>query len=252
MKLLLKISFLGTYYNGYQVQPSVPTVQQKLNEGAKRIFGYDCDIVGCSRTDSGVHANEFFVAVSKKGERGLDYTVPLASVPLALNSVLPDDISVLEAKEVEDSFHPRYDVKYKEYIYKIWNSPIKDPFLADRAYHIPQRIEDGDVERMCEAAKYFCGQHDFAAYMAQGSKIVDTHRTVKYAEVKREGDLIIFKVAADGFLYNMVRIMCGTLLLVARGKIAPEDIQKITESKCRENAGMTVPACGLYLNKVEY
>lgn len=252
MKLLLRISFLGTYYNGYQVQPDKPTVQQKLNEAASRIFGFDCDIVGCSRTDSGVHANEFFVCVSKKGENSLDCTVPERSVPLAFNSVLPNDISVLEAKMVEDDFHPRYDVKYKEYIYKIWNNPIKNAFAYDRAYHVPQVYSDEIIDKMNSAAKNFCGKHDFASFMAQGSKIVDSIREVKYAEVCKEGDFIVFKVAADGFLYNMVRIMCGTLLLVAQGKIEPEDIKNIIESKNRKNAGTTVPACGLYLNKVEY
>ena len=252
MKLLLKISFVGTKYNGYQVQLDKPTVQREMNDTAYRIFGFDCDIVGCSRTDSGVHANEFFVCVSKKGENSLDCTIPMDKVPLAFNSVLPDDISVIEAKMVENEFHPRYDVKYKEYIYKIWNNPIKNPFYADRAYHIPQRYSDEIIEKMNEAAKRFCGKHDFCAYMAQGSKIVDTTREIKYAEVCRVGEQIIFRVAADGFLYNMVRIMTGTLLLVAQGKIDPCDIDRITESKDRKNAGSTVPACGLYLNRVEY
>ena len=153
---------------------------------------------------------------------------------------------------VEGEFHPRYDVRYKEYIYKIWNNPIKNPFYANRAYHIPQVYSDEVIEKMNEAAQFYCGKHDFASYMAQGSKIVDANRTVKYAQVYREGDFIVFKVAADGFLYNMVRIMTGTLLLVAQGKIEPCDIEKITESKDRKNAGSTVPACGLYLNKVEY
>lgn len=252
MKLLLKISFLGTNYNGYQVQPDKPTVQQKLNDAAKRIFGFDCDIVGCSRTDSGVHANEFFVCVSKKGENELECTVPERSVPLAFNSLLPDDISVIEGKMVESDFHPRYGVKYKEYVYKIWNNPIKNPFWSDRAYHIGHPYSDDAVEKMNEAAQHLCGKHDFCSYMAQGSKIVDTCREVKYASVTREGDMIIFKVAADGFLYNMVRIMCGTLLLVAQGKIEPSDIDEITEAKDRSRAGATVPACGLYLNKVEY
>ena len=252
MKLLLKISFLGTNYNGYQVQPDKPTVQRELNDAAMKIFGFDCDIVGCSRTDSGVHANEFFVCVSKKGDNSLDCTIPMDKVPLAFNSVLPNDISVLEARTVDDEFHPRYDVKYKEYIYKIWNNPIKNPFFADRAYHIPQIYSDDTVAKMNEAAQFFCGKHDFAAYMAQGSKIVDSNRNVKYAQVYREGEFIVFKVAADGFLYNMVRIMTGTLLLVAQNKISPCDIEKITESKERKNAGSTVPACGLYLNKVEY
>jgi tRNA pseudouridine38-40 synthase len=252
MKLLLKISFLGTNYCGYQVQPDKPTVQRELNEAASRIFGFDCDIVGCSRTDSGVHANEFFICVSKKGDNEIDCTIPMKNVPLAFNSVLPDDISVLEARMVENDFHPRYDVKHKEYVYKIWNNPIKNPFYADRAYHVPQLYSDETVEKMNSAAQYLCGKHDFCSYMAQGSKIVDTNREIKYASVVREGDFIIFKVAADGFLYNMVRIMTGTLLLVAQGKIEPEDIQKITESKNRKNAGATAPACGLYLNKVEY
>lgn len=252
MKLLLKICFLGTNYCGYQVQPDKPTVQRELNEASKRIFGFDCDVVGCSRTDSGVHSNEFFICVSKKGENCLDCTIPMDKVPFAFNSVLPDDISVLEARMVDSEFHPRYDVKHKEYIYKIWNNPIKNPFLSDRAYHIPQKYSDEAIEKMNEAAAYFCGKHDFCAYMAQGSKIVDTTREIKYAQVYCDGDLIIFKVAADGFLYNMVRIMTGTLLLVAQGKIEPCDIKKITESKDRKNAGSTVPACGLYLNKVEY
>lgn len=252
MKLLLRISFVGTSYNGYQVQPDKPTVQREMNEAAKRIFSFDCDIVGCSRTDSGVHANEFYVCVSKKGENMLDCTIPMEKVPLAFNSALPDDISVIDAKLVEDEFHPRYDVKYKEYIYKIWNTPIKNPFLAGRVYHIPQRYSDETIARMNEAAGYFCGKHDFSSYMAQGSKIVDTVRNVKYAQVYREGDLVVFRVAADGFLYNMVRIMVGTLLLVAQGKIEPCDIEKITDGKDRKNAGSTAPACGLYLNKVEY
>ncbi len=252
MKLLLKISFLGANYNGYQVQPDKPTIQQSLNEASSRIFGFDCDIVGCSRTDSGVHANEFFVCVSKKGENGLNCTIPMKNVPLAFGSVLPDDIAVLEAKLVENEFHPRYDVKYKEYIYKIWNSPVKNPFLSDRTYHIPQVYDDTIIEKMNIAAQYYCGKHDFSAFMAQGSKIVDTNRDVKYASVYREGELIVFKVAADGFLYNMVRIMVGTLLLVAQGKTEPKDIQSIIDSKDRKNAGSTVPACGLYLNKVEY
>ena len=252
MKLLLKISFLGTNYNGYQVQPDKPTVQRELNEAALKIFGFECDVVGCSRTDSGVHANEFYVCISKKGENALECTIPMKNVPLAFNSVLPDNISVLEAKIVENDFHPRYDVKHKEYIYKIWNNPIKNPFYADRSYHIPQEYSDETIEKMNLAAQYFCGKHDFVSYMAQGSKIVDTNRDVKYASVYREDGFIVFKVAADGFLYNMVRIMTGTLLLVAQGKIEPCDIEKITESKNRKNAGSTVPACGLYLNKVEY
>lgn len=252
MKLLLKISFLGMGYCGYQVQPDKPTVQRALNEASARLFGFECDVVGCSRTDSGVHANEFFVCISKKGSGSIECTIPLCSVPVAYNSVLPPDIAVLSASEVADEFHPRYDVKYKEYVYKIWNSELKNPFLADRAYHVPTPYSDGAIARMNEAAQKFCGEHDFSAFMASGSKIVDTRRNVMHASVKRDGDMVIFKVAADGFLYNMVRIMTGTLLLVGSGKIEPSDIERIIESGDRRRAGATAPACGLYLNRVVY
>lgn len=252
MKLLLKISFLGTSYNGYQVQPTRPTVQGSLNEAALRIFGHECDVVGCSRTDSGVHANEFFACISKKGENSLDCSIPLPNVPLAFNSVLPDDISVISAASVENEFHPRYEVKFKEYEYLVWNSPIKNPFMFDRAHHVPQTISDADVAKMNSVAAELCGRHDFASFMAQGSKIVDTVRDVKYVSVTKEGDLLIFRIAADGFLYNMVRIIVGTLLLVPQGKLNTGDITKIIDKKDRRFAGSTAPACGLYLNKVEY
>ena len=252
MKLLLKISFLGTNYNGYQVQPDKPTVQRELNEASKRIFGFDCDVVGCSRTDSGVHANEFFVCVSKKGENSLNCTIPMDKAPLAFNSVLPDDISVLEVGMVEDEFHPRYDVKYKEYIYKINNAPVRDPFLEGRAWHYPRVLDDKAVESMNAAAAKYIGTHDFSAFMAQGSNVSTTVRTVAFASVVKMGNEITFRVAADGFLYNMVRIMTGTLIAVGEGKITPDDIEKIIESRDRSNAGMTAPAQGLYLNKVIY
>ena len=252
MKIFLNISYVGSAYCGYQVQKNGVSIQQKLNEAAKALFGFDCDIVGCSRTDKGVHANMFCACVTQRGCDSIASTIPENSLPIAFNSYLPGDISVRSARYVSSEFHPRYDVKYKEYVYKIWNAPIKNPFEADRAYHIPQKYSEETVAKMNEGASYFCGKHDFASYMAQGSKIVDTNREVKYASVYKDGDFIIFKVAADGFLYNMVRIMTGTLLLVAQGKIEPCDIEKITESKNRKNAGATAPACGLYLNKVEY
>ena len=123
MKILLRLSFLGTNYCGYQVQPNGVTVQQKLNEATRDLFGYDCDIIGCSRTDSGVHANEFCVTVTKRKENHLDTTIPVNKIPQALSVRLPEDISVISAEEVDEEFHPRYDVKYKEYVYKIWNRP---------------------------------------------------------------------------------------------------------------------------------
>ena len=252
MKVLLHLSYLGTNYCGYQVQPNGVTVQQKLNEAAKQLFGYDCDIVGCSRTDSGVHANEFCATVTKKKENSLCTNIPTEKIPQALTHWLPEDISVFAAEEVGEDFHPRYDVKYKEYVYMIWNSPVRDPFTQGRAWHCPKRIDDEGIERMKRAAAQYVGKKDFCSFMAADSKVEDTVREVFEAEVEREGNLITFRVRADGFLYNMVRIFVGTLIDVAYGKLEPEDIPKIIEQKDRRAAGSTAPPHGLYLNKVEY
>ncbi len=252
MKLFVKISYRGTNYAGYQIQKNAPTVQKAMNEAALALFGYECDIVGCSRTDSGVHANEFCAVISAKGTDRLDTAIDPRNIPLALGAHLPDDISVREAKWVDGNFHPRYDVKYKEYVYRIWNRPEKNPFVPDMCYHYHKPINDATLDKMNKAASRFCGEHDFITYMAKGGNDKDTVRRVEYATVTREGDFIEFRVAANGFLYNMVRIMMGTLLAVAEGKISPNDIDAITESKDRRRAGITAPACGLFLNKVIY
>lgn len=252
MKILLNISYVGTAYCGYQVQKNAVTIQQRLNEAASALFGFECDIVGCSRTDRGVHANMFCATVAQKGCDGIQSSIPESSLPQAFNSYLPKDISVKSARYVEDGFHARYDVKYKEYIYKLYDSPIPDPFLSDRVWSYPRPISDEALENMNRAAEYFVGKYDFSAFMATGSKITDAVREVVYAKVERQGGIIEFRVRADGFLYNMVRIMMGTLVAVAEGKIAVEDILEIIASRDRSRAGMTAPAEGLYLNRVEY
>lgn len=252
MKLFITVSYRGTNYAGYQIQKNASTVQQKLNEAAKAIFGFDCDIVGCSRTDSGVHANEFCATVAEKGKNSIETKISTKSLPLALCAHLPEDISVREARWVESEFHPRYDVKYKEYLYRIWNRPERNPFMPDMCLHYPHVISDDTLREMDRAAKFFCGEHDFISYMAKGGNDQDTVRDVKYASVTRNGDFVEFRVAANGFLYNMVRIMTGTLLAVAENKISADDIKDITESKDRLRAGITAPASGLFLNRVIY
>lgn len=255
MKLFLKISFKGTAYKGYQVQNNAVTVQKMLNDAALKIFGFDCDIVGCSRTDSGVHANEFCVTVAKKGLSCLEHSIPASKIPIAFNSVLPEDIAVNFAENVDDDFHARYNVKYKEYVYRMWNGQVKNPFLHDTAYDLPFEISAEGIEKMNDAAQCFVGKHNFTSFMAQGSKITDAVRTVFYAKVSMDPNdkrLIIFTVAADGFLYNMVRIMVGTLVDVARGNIKPYDIDSIITAENRRCAGATAPSHGLFLNKVSY
>jgi len=252
MKLVLKISFLGTNYCGYQVQPNGISVQQKLCEAVKSLFGFECDVCGCSRTDSGVHANDFCISINEKGKNHLDTQVSLYSIIRALNSYLPDDIVVKSAEWAEDSFHPRYSVKYKEYIYRIYNAEVRSPFEIGRSYYYPKFIDDVAIEKMNIAAKSFIGLHNFKAFMASGSNITDTKRNVLDCKIFREGDIVIFSVSADGFLYNMVRIMAGTLIEVSEGKINCDSISDIILSFDRRRAGRTLPACGLYLNKVVY
>ncbi len=252
MKILLTLSYLGADFCGYQIQPKGRTVQGELNAAAKALFGFDCDVTGCSRTDTGVHANTFCATVTKRGERSIETTVDIGRIPLALNAHLPCDIAVKNAEWVSEEFHPRYDVEYKEYVYRIYNFPTRDPMESGRSWHIPYALDGEALDKMNRAAASFVGKHDFSAFMASGSTVESTVRDVKYAEVKRDGDVIVFKVAADGFLYNMVRIMTGTLVDVARGKISADGISAIIESRDRRLAGMTAPAEGLYLNKVVY
>ena len=243
MKYLLKLSYLGTAYSGFQVQPNGDTVQGRLCDAGKTLFGVDCAVTGCSRTDSGVHAKEYYATLEKHG--GAD--IPAEKLPRAINTYLPKDISVMAAETVDDGYSVRRHVTGKEYEYLILNSPVGDPFLLGRAYHYPHPL---DIFKMNEAAKHFVGRHDFAAFMASGSSIADTVRTVTDCHVERDGDRVKIYMSADGFLYNMVRITVGTLIEVSEGKIAPCDIEKIIKSKDRTLAGRTAPAEGLYLGKV--
>lgn len=252
MKLFLKISYLGTAYSGYQAQKNGVAVQQMLNQATAKLFGHECDICGCSRTDKGVHANEFCLTVCERGKDYLSTTVPDDSIVRALNVYLPDDISVLSAEWRDADFHARYCVKSKEYIYRIYNAQVRSPFEQGRSLHYPRYLDDAALDRMKCAAKYLEGTHDFTSFMAAGSKITDCKRTIYKTEIICNGDVIVFSVSADGFLYNMVRIIVGTLLEIAEGKKEPEDISKILAARNRTLAGRTAPAEGLYLNKVIY
>ena len=252
MKLFITLSYIGTDFCGYQAQKDKRTVQSELNRACFELFGYECDITGCSRTDSGVHANMFCATVTKKGCQSIFTELSIEKIPLALNAHLPPDISVFDAEFKSEGFHPRYDVKYKEYIYRIYNSRLRSPFEEGRAWQIPYSFTDIDIERMNEASQLFVGEHDFEAFMAQGSNVDSTVRNILYAGVERKDDIITFRVSADGFLYNMVRILTGTLIDIGRGKISPEEIEDIILSRDRARAGATAPAHGLYLNKVVY
>ncbi len=247
MKYFAKIRYLGTNFSGFQVQPDKRTVQGELSAAADAVFGVPCRVTGCSRTDGGVHANEFCLTIENEGG-----TIPAEKLPLAIARFLPQDISLFYAKECDDAFHPRYDAVGKEYLYRILNTKVQNPFETCRAWFLPRIISDEGLARIKEASKYILGEHDFSAFMAAGSDTADAVRTVDYINIERNGDIIEFRIHANGFLYNMVRIIIGTLTEVAFGRFNPEDIRTIIKSRQRSCAGMTAPPDGLYLNRVDY
>ena len=243
MTVKVKVAFDGTDFCGSQVQPNLRTVFGEFQKALTTVVKDAADIKGCSRLDSGVHAKCFYF--SFKTEKQLD----LRKFPLGLNANLPMDIRVIEASEESDDFHARYSAKGKEYTYYIKNNHIDDPFTSRYYYKFPQKL---DAEAMNKAAQYFVGTHDFRSFMARWSKIIDCHRTVYSAQVTQQDDMVIFKVCADGYLYNMVRIMVGTLIWAGTGRIKPEQVADIIEARHRSKAGVTVPPEGLFLTDVFY
>lgn len=242
-RLLLSIKYDGTAYHGWQVQTNALSVQEAFQNAVEKVFGERLDVKGCSRTDSGVHANQYCLTLDTS------MNISEEGVVMALNNHLPPDIAVFDCREVPVDFHPRYSCVRKQYVYRIYNGATRDPFLRHTAYFYRYPI---DAELLHRAAQAFCGTHDFAGFCSVKSDVEDTVRTVCKAAVKREGDLVLFTFEADGFLYNMVRIMVGTLLFVNEGKIAPEDLPEVIASKDRSRAGRTAQPQGLFLNQVFY
>ena len=247
MKYFAKIKYLGTNFHGFQVQPDKRTVQGELCRALREATGFPCKVTGCSRTDAGVHANEFCITVECEQS-----TVPPDKLPVAVARFMPEDLSLYYAEEAKKEFHPRYDVISKEYLYKIKNERVYDPFFFGRACFLPKPIDEVHIEKMQSAAKFLVGKHDFSTFMSPGSDITDTVRNVFYINIEKNKTDIDIKICADGFLYNMVRIIVGTLIEVAYDRLDPYEMQKVLESHDRRNAGMTAPPEGLYLNKVSY
>lgn len=242
--VLIKIAYDGSKFHGWQIQENAMTVQECFQTAMGKILGSCPDIKACSRTDTGVHARVFCISVK------LDNPISNERLMGALNHFLPPYTACLSCEDVPEDFHARYSCKGKEYVYEIWNSRVRNPFLDGKALHYWYDIDEELLDR---AAKKYIGTHDFKSFCTLDARDPgDLVRTVYEAKVHREGDKVFFTVAADGFLYNMVRIMVGTLLHVQQGKFSPEDIPKIIDGKDRKLAGPTAPACGLYLNKVFY
>lgn len=253
MKLVLRIAYDGSAYSGYQFQPNKPSVQKALTDAMIDCFGFPCTVTGCSRTDAGVHALGFCVAVEPVSHTDDNWIkIPIGKVHRALRRFLPEDISVNGEAVADDDFHPRYSAVSKEYVYRMYDSPYDNPFLRERAWHLKHQLSDQAIEKMNAAGVYFLGEHDFTSFMAAGSKITDARRTIYSLGVSRNEGIIEMKVSANGFLYNMVRIITGTLVDAAEGTIDFDSIPQIIEKKDRAAAGKTAPPYGLYLNKVAY
>ncbi len=245
MKYRVTVSYDGRGFSGYQFQPGKRTVQGVLTDAATVLFG-KCSVIGCSRTDAGVHATGFVASIAT--ENGC---VPPEKLPYAMNSLLPDDIAVTAAEAAEERFHPRYDAKSKHYRYLIYDGRIRDPLLTGRAWHVVTPL-DADV--MNGAAQVLTGEHDFSAFCAAGSTAISNIRTIYMISVTRtsDGRCVAVDVFGNGFLYNMVRIIVGTLVYVSQGKLTKDDVAGLLISGDRSAAGMTAPPDGLYLTEVFY
>ncbi len=243
MRVLLTVSYDGSNYYGWQRQSNFITVQQRLEEGLSALMGKEISVRGASRTDTGVHA------AAQGAVFETDTTIPVDRIPYALNAFLPEDIVVRGAREVDESFHPQYSVIDKTYEYLILNDEFRDPKLIRYTEFIREKL---DIDKMREACKYFLGEHDFKAFCASGSTAKTTVRTIYSLTVDKREKIVCIKVTGSGFLYNMVRIIAGTLADVGKGKLKPEDIEEIIASRDRTRAGKTLSPNGLTLREVHY
>lgn len=244
MNYLFTLSYVGTSYCGWQFQPNAVSVQQVFQDTAQRLFGKRFPVTGCSRTDSGVHAKGFICTMKTDNTES---RIPVDRIPVAMNSLLPDDISVLGCEIVPNDFHPRYGTYGKEYSYHFFDGKSRDPFRFERVWDIRTRLDD---ELMNEASKLFVGEHDFSSFCSVGTSDENHIRTMYSSKVERIGDEVVFSICGNGFLYNMVRIMAGTLCSVGMHRASVKDIKSALLCDDRTLAGITAPACGLYLEKV--
>jgi len=239
----LTIEYDGKDFNGWQKQPSKLNIQGTIEKAIESITGEEVELNASGRTDAGVHS------LGQVANFKTNSNIPIEKMAIAINSRLKKSIVIKNAEEVDEKFHSRLNCKQKTYRYIINNSKYGTAIYRNLEYHVSN---DLDIKKMQEAVKYFEGEHDFKAFKASGTSSKSSVRTIHKAEVYTKEDRIYIELTGNGFLYNMVRIISGTLLEVGLGKIDPKDINKIIESGQRENAGKTLPAHGLYLVEVKY
>ena len=243
MTYKLKMAYDGTNYHGWQRQKNGITIQEVLEDVLTEIAGESVVVTGCSRTDAGVHAKVYVCSF------GMATTIPADKIPFVLNTKLPPDIRAYKCEIMHESFNARFETVTKAYEYKIVNAPFQNPLMRNFSWHYPIKL---DILKMQRAAKIIQGKHDFASFCAAGSSVKSTVRNLTELTVTSDGDIITVRAAADGFLYNMVRIIVGTLVYVGCGKLSEDDISELIEKKDRRLLGITAPPQGLALVEVNY
>ena len=242
-KFKLTIHYDGTAYHGWARQPGMPTIQRTIEAAFEKLTGHTVEVIGSSRTDAGVHA------LGQVGHAVLDNCpIPTENFQHALNNLLPDDIFIADVQEVPNDFDAISDTVEKRYDYLINTNPIR-PVLTRNQWHRPGQLDAG---KMSTAAEQLIGKHDFKSFASAADQRESSVRTITLCQVEQDGDVIKISVAADGFLYNMVRNIVGTLVEIGRGRWQPEHIEEILAAKDRNAAGPIAPACGLCLMKIDY
>ncbi len=243
MRVAFIVEYDGTDYAGWQIQKNDVTVQEKIEEALVSLNKGHITVFGAGRTDSGVHAK------GQCGHFDIDTNIPAEKFAFILNSKLPKDIRIKKSWQAEEGFHCRFSAKGKRYIYRIVNAPHASALLSRFSTHVPERL---DLDKMRQAAEHIVGTHDFKAFCAAGSSVKTTVRTVNKVEIVKTGELIEITVEGTGFLYNMVRIIAGTLIEVGKHKKTPHEVKEIIDGKKRKDAGMTAEAKGLTMDEVFY
>ena len=242
-RIKLIVAYDGTDYCGWQIQPNGITVEEVLNRALSRLTGEEIRVIGASRTDAGVHARGNIAVLDTAS------TIPAERFAYAVNPLLPEDIVVVKSEEVPQDWHPRYQNSVKTYEYRILNREMPDPLKRKYTWHVSFPL---DIDKMREAAEHLKGQHDFRSFCSVHTAVKSTVRAIYTLDIVKSGDEIIIRISGNGFLYNMVRIIAGTLAEVGRGFRTPEDVRDLLTAKEREQAGATAPPQGLTLIRIEY
>lgn len=242
-RVRLTVAYDGTNYHGWQLQDNGVTIEGELNRCLTELLGEPVSVIGASRTDSGVHA------LGNVAVFDTESSIPAEKFSYALNRRLPEDIRVQRSEEVAADWHPRRCASRKTYEYRIYRGEFPMPVKRLYSYHIYRAL---DVKKMCLAAEYLVGEHDFKSFCQTGAQVESTVRIIYSAEVEEQGADLVIRVCGSGFLYNMVRIIAGTLLEVGTGKRTPESVEQVLAARERSAAGPTAPACGLTLMKYEF